>query len=84
MSSLIVLLVMKMRLRIRDLREDSDLKQRHIAEYLHCDQSQYSKYERGERPLPLDYAIKLAQFYHTSVDYLAGLTDEPKPYPQAK
>ena len=71
-------------LRFRDLREGSDLKQRQIAEYLHCDQSQYSKYERGERPLPLGYAIKLAQFYHTSVDYLAGLTDEKQPYPRSQ
>lgn len=63
-----------MRLRIRDLREDADLTQREIAEYLMCDQSLYSKYERGERVLPLDTAIKLAQFYHTSQDYPAGLT----------
>lgn len=84
MSSCILFVVMKMRLKIRDLREDSDLKQRQIAEYLHCDQSQYSKYERGERPLPLDCAIKLAQFYRTSVDYLVGLTDERKPYSRSK
>ena len=84
MSSLIVLSVMKMRLRIRDLCEDADLKQREIAEYLHCDQSQYSKFECGERPLPLDFAIKLAQFYQTSVDYLVGLTDDPKPYSRSK
>ena len=84
MSSLIVLSVMKMRLRIRDLREDADLKQRQIAEFLHSDQSQYSKYERGERPLPLEYAIKLAQFYHTSVDYLVGLTNDSNPYPRSK
>ena len=63
-----------MRLRIRDLREDADLTQKEIAEYLMCDQSLYSKYERGERPLPLDAAVKLAQFYQTSVDYLVGLT----------
>lgn len=63
-----------MRLRIRDLREDADLTQREIAEYLMCDQSLYSKYERRERVLPLDTAIKLAQFYHTSLDYLVGLT----------
>ncbi len=71
---------MKMRLRIRDLREDRDLRQRQIAEYLHCDQSLYSKFERGERPLPLDLAVKLAQYYGTSVDYLVGLTDNDKPY----
>ncbi len=64
-----------MELRIRDLREDRDLTQKQIAEYLLCDQSLYSKYERGERPLPLEYAVKLAQFYHVSLDYLVGLTD---------
>lgn len=43
-----------MKLRIRDLREDRDLTQKEVAAYLHCDQSLYSKYERGERLLPLD------------------------------
>lgn len=76
----IVIVVMKMKLRIRDLREDSDLKQKDIADYLMCDQSLYSKYERGERPLPLDYAIKLADYYKTSVDYLVGRTDCPTLY----
>ena len=69
-----------MRLRIRDLREDSDLTQKQIAEYLMCDQSLYSKYERGERALPLKTAVSLAQFYKTSVDYLVGLTDNRRPY----
>ena len=64
-----------MRLRIRDMREDADLTQREVAEYLMCDQSLYSKYERGERDLPLAAAVQLARFYHTSVDYLVGLTD---------
>jgi len=45
-----------------------------------CDQSLYSKYERGERPLPLDLAVKLAQFYGTSVDYLVRLTRNKTPY----
>lgn len=71
---------MKMRLRIRDLREDADLTQKVIAEYLHCDQSLYSKYERGERDLPLEAAVKLAVFYKTSVDYLVGLTSRREPY----
>ena len=53
--------VMNMKLRIRDLREDADYTQSRVAAYLHCDQSQYSKYERGERPLPLDCAVKLAE-----------------------
>ena len=66
-----------MRLRIRDLREDNDLTQAAVAEYLMCDQSLYSKYERGERSLPLELAVKLAQYYRVSLDYLVGLTDEP-------
>jgi len=77
-------LVMKMILRIRDLREDKDLKQSEIAEYLVCDQSLYSKYERGERELPLRHAIQLAEYYHVSIDYLVGLTDEPAAYPRKR
>ena len=73
-----------MRIRIRDLREDRDLKQQVIAKELMCDQSLYSKYEREERELPLRYAVKLAEYYGVSVDYLVGLTDEPKPYPRRK
>ena len=84
MSCAMLVPVMNMNLRIRDLREDADLTQKQIAEILLCDQSLYSKYERGERVLPLDVAIKLAAFYKTSVDYLVGLTDERKPYPKAK
>lgn len=64
-----------MKLRIRDLREDNNLTQQEIAAYLHCDQSLYSKYERGEREFPLDHFIKSAQYYKVSLDYLAGLTD---------
>ena len=71
-----------MSLRIRDLREDRDLKQKDIAEYLICDQSLYSKYERGERPLPLEYAEKLADYYGVSVDYLLGRTKVKNPYPK--
>ena len=72
-----------MKLRIRDLREDRDLKQRQVAEALLCDQSLYSKYERGERPLPLELAEKLADYFETSIDYLIGRTDEKRPYPPA-
>lgn len=71
-----------MRLRIRDLREDADLKQRQVAEYLMCDQSLYSKYEREERPLPLEVAVKLAEYYGVSLDYLVGLTEKKIPYPK--
>lgn len=71
---------MAMRLRIRDLREDNDLTQQQVAEQLGCDRSLYSKYEREERDVPLHIAVKLALYYHTSVDYLVGLTDARKPY----
>ena len=73
-----------MKLRIRDLREDNDLKQQQIADYLLCDQSLYSKYERGERIIPLEIVVKLAQYYQTSVDYLLGLTDVTTPYPRKR
>ncbi len=62
------------------MREDRDLTQQQVAEYLMCDQSLYSKYERGERDIPLSIMMKLAQLYSTSIDYLVGLTDNNKPY----
>ncbi len=71
-----------MRLRIRDMREDRDLTQQQVADYLLCDQSLYSKYERGERPIPLEIMVKLAGYYKTSVDYLVGLTDDKRAYPK--
>ena len=65
-----------MKLRIRQLREARGLAQAAVAEVLICDQSLYSKYERGLRPLPLEAAIRLAAYYGVSLDYLAGLTEE--------
>ncbi len=64
--------------RIRDLREDRDLKQRQIAEYLCCSQQVYSNYELGQRDVPTEVLIKLANFYQVSVDYILGLTSNPK------
>ena len=66
--------------RIRNLREDSDLTQKQVSEYLFCDQSLYSKYERGLRDVPVGIIIKLAELYKTSTDYILGLTDEKQPY----
>lgn len=77
MSCGIVVVGDNMRMRIRDMREDHDYTQKQIAEYLMCDQSLYSKYERGERVVPLEIMVKLAKFYQTSIDYLTGLTDNP-------
>lgn len=67
-----------MRMRIRDMREDKDLTQKQIAEYLMCDQSLYSKYERGEREIPLNLLIKLADYYDVSIDYIVGRSSVSK------
>jgi transcriptional regulator with XRE-family HTH domain len=64
--------------RIRDLREDNDLKQRQLADFLNCSQQVYSNYELGQRDIPTDILIKLSEFYGVSVDYLLGLTSNPK------
>ncbi|QNL44260.1 helix-turn-helix transcriptional regulator [Oscillibacter hominis] len=69
-----------MNLRIRDLREDKDWNQTQVAEYLNMSQSGYSKYETGENDVPVSVLCALADFYHTSVDYLLGRTNNPEPY----
>ena len=66
--------------RIRDLREDRDLKQVQIAKMLEMSQTGYSKYETGENDIPTIVLIKLAKFYNTSIDYILGETDNPKRY----
>ena len=70
--------------RIRDLREDRDLRQKDLAAYLNCSQVCYSHYEIGNRDIPTEVLILLARFYNTSTDYLLGLTDNPKPYPKSR
>lgn len=64
--------------RLRDLREDRELLQRQVAERLRCSQRVYSNYERGERDIPTDILIRLSEFYDVSVDYLLGLTNNPR------
>lgn len=66
---------------IRALREDTDTKQETIAQYLNIKQTTYSKYELGKINVPIDALIKIADYYHTSVDYLVGRTDVREPYP---
>lgn len=68
--------------RIRDLREDADLYQKDIANILNVTQAQYSRIESKENELSYDGLIKLAMFYHTSIDYLLGLTNQKRPYPR--
>ena len=66
--------------RLRDMREDRDLTQAQLANYLKIHQTTYSDYEIGNLNVPIDVFIKLAEFYNTSIDYLAGITDNPNPY----
>ena len=68
--------------RIRDLREDKDLTQKQIGDLLNMSQTGYNQYEIGKNDIPTKVLIQLAKFYNTSIDYLLGLTDEIKPYPQ--
>ncbi|MBQ8174423.1 MAG: helix-turn-helix transcriptional regulator [Clostridia bacterium] len=64
--------------RLRDLREDCDKTQEEIAAQLQIQQTQYSRYERGDRELPMHHFITLARYYGISLDYLAGLIDTPR------
>lgn len=69
-----------MRNRIRDLREDHDLTQETVAKALGITQRKYSYLETGQQPWTEEFLIALANYYHTSIDYLVGLTDSPRPY----
>lgn len=62
--------------RLRDLREDHDLKQIDIANMLKIQQTVYSRYERGFQNIPLEHLLFLAEFYHVSIDYIFGRTDK--------
>ena len=64
--------------RIRDLREDKDLRQEDIAKILETTQTQYSRWERGAQEMPLHHAITLADFYKVSLDYIAGRTNNKR------
>ena len=71
-------------LRIKDMREDKDLLQKDVAEFLNISQTNYSKYELGKINIPINTLKKMAIFFDTSIDYLLGLTDEIKPYPRKR
>ena len=66
--------------RLKDLREDHDLSQQAVADYLHMKQPQYSRYERGLRDIPTDVLLRLASLYNTSTDYILGRTNQSAPY----
>lgn len=62
-------------MRLRALREDLDIKQKDIADYLHIKQNTYSQYENGQRQLPIEILIQLAKYYKVSTDYFLELSD---------
>lgn len=72
------------RMRLRDLREDRDLTQRELADYLRVHQTTYSDYELGRLNVPVAALNRLADFYGVSVDYLLGRTNTPTPYPPSR
>ncbi len=63
--------------RLRDLREDMDLTQDQLVQILKMHKTTYTNYEQGKREPPFELIIKLAKFYNVSIDYIAGLTDNP-------
>ena len=65
--------------RLRDLREDSDLTQNQLVEILGMHKTTYTNYEQGKREIPFSLAIRLAEYYNVSLDYIAGLISEPRP-----
>ena len=71
-------------LRIKDIREDREMKQKDVAEFLNISQTNYSKYELGKINIPIETLKKMSILFDTSVYYLLGLTNEVKPYPRAK
>lgn len=70
-------------MRLKDIREDFDVRQSELAEYLHIKQNTYSQYENGKRQMPIDILISLARYFKTSTDYILELTDKPEPYPES-
>ena len=71
-------------MRLKEIREDLDITQTELADYLCIKQNTYSQYENGQRQIPLELLIKLARYYNTSTDYILGLTYEKTPYPASR
>ena len=69
--------------RIKELREDRDVRQKDVAKILNISQQQYARYELEENEMAYGQLIKLAEYYNTSIDYILYVTDERKPYPKS-
>lgn len=74
--------MLKLNLRLRELREDNSMSQAEMAKLLGCSQQTYSRYETHTTKIPLEQLIFLADYYDTSVDYLLGVTNHNEPYPK--
>ena len=70
--------------RLKEIREDHDIYQKDIANFLHIDQSNYSKYELEKINIPIQLLKQFAKYYNTSIDYILCETNEIKPYPKIK
>lgn len=68
--------------RIRNIREDKDLLQKDVAKVINVNQRTYSNYELGIRKLPIESLIELAKFYNVDMNYICGVSDELRPFPQ--
>ena len=68
--------------RMKDWREDHDLKQEAIAITLKMTRQQYQLYESGKKKLPIDKLMQLCKFYDVSADYILGFTKKQKPLPK--
>lgn len=71
-------------MRLKDIREDKDITQKTLSEYLNIKQNTYSQYETGQRQLPIETLLKLAVYFDTSTDYILGLTDISESYPRSE
>lgn len=68
--------------RIQELREDNDYNQTQVANVINVAQTTYSDYERGQVRIPLEYLIRLAKFYDVDMNYLCGVSNQKRPFPQ--
>lgn len=71
----------ELKLRLRELRESSKKNQEEMAKIIGCSQQTYSRYELQTSEIPLEKLVLLSEFYHTSTDYLLGITEQREPYP---
>lgn len=62
--------------RLRQLREDADITQSQVAEFLNTTQSYYSRQELGKKPFRVEQVAMLCEYFHVSADYILGLSKD--------